>query len=892
MSLDYVSRGESVKASTINSLIDAVAGSGSQSPDLLITGTKTGPQIVVPTQMGSTTFDQSMLYDVDNYILSAWPMAKLKLGFMPSDCLNGLNIYQDSTKANPISAVVVHYNSSSCPVCGGTLSGKLLEDDDFAEDKAVGATGWVKTSIEGIHSSSQPIKMQLWESISNLYQVFTNASDDDTKKQLSTVLNDHNVDEAELSTLYNVKSWPLAYQTSLSSDRGGSVPTSRLNIQHGAVDVYMPPAESNFNAVLKAKLVCYKVIEQDDELTSYWTWLLPMGPDAEYDQSNEVVHSSQLTFGQDNILIEAKEGDLDDNFNGDATWLGNTSDTYGIKYLDTCIAYGKYEVTSNSLTTNPVWLNLQYDYQKCAVVGNISLSSSSSEENQNVLANKIFVAKADDIQLEDKVKVGDEVHEDKIFFGTLGDLFKDGPKLDTYTPLSAGVYDKSLEWTTRVPEEEDKAIVSCRCMQLYNFDKAQLLDITSADWLVGRRYDSETSCAEIVYLPPDVPDSSVELAQTSSVQHSTVLTSDSDGNDISVKVLQLYEFNLSDSISVNLKDQNNPHSPEGEETLSGGYEFIIRKDNKVKYAKLSVDTIKVDTEVLSAQKSLEWKTTEDEDNPQTYMQLYGMDLSGIQHTADLGISGATSLLCDDYQFVIRRNGAGGEIDYLTLSVCLSSLSNSVSTIVSSAISSELSGLSAIPPDAAVPAAGLSSIQINEIDNNDKVLELYNFHALQHVSPLSTDDIVIRRTNHIDYVPATSLSSTLSTSITQIVEKELSGKGGIPPDADVPAANISSIQTYEITGGSKVLELFQFHDTSNVQTVYLSAQNRYDFLMRDQQTHQLTYANLSGVGGEVTLSGTDNSSHKGSEFKFQSADDSNIIVNVNANGVITIGCYYV
>ena len=41
-----------------------------------------------------------------------------------------------------------------------------------------------------------------------------------------------------------------------------------------------------------------------------------------------------------------------------------------------------------------------------------------------MLANKIFVAKADDIQLEDKVKVGDEVHEDKIFFGTLGDLFK------------------------------------------------------------------------------------------------------------------------------------------------------------------------------------------------------------------------------------------------------------------------------------------------------------------------------------------------------------------------------------------------------------------------------------------------------------------------------------
>lgn len=87
------------------------------------------------------------------------------------------------------------------------------------------------------------------------------------------------------------------------------------------------------------------------------------------------------------------------------------------------------------------------------------------------------------------------------------------------------------------------------------------------------------------------------------------------------------------------------------------------------------------------------------------MQLYGMDLSGTEHTADLGISGTTGLLDDGYQFVVRRNGAGGEIDYLTLSVCLSSLSGSVSAIVSSG----LSGLSAVPPDANVQAAGLSSI---------------------------------------------------------------------------------------------------------------------------------------------------------------------------------------
>lgn len=213
----------------------------------------------------------------------------------------------------------------------------------------------------------------------------------------------------------------------------------------------------------------------------------------------------------------------------------------------------------------------------------------------------------------------------------------------------------------------------------------------------------------------------------------------------------------------------------------------------------------MDSEVISDQKSLEWKTTDDEENPQTYMQLYGMDLSGEEHVADLGISGAAGLLDDGYQFVVRKNGAGGEIDYLTLSVCLSSLSGSVSAIVSAG----LSGLSPVPPDSSVEAAGLSSVQVNELDGGEKVLELYNFHALRRVDPLSTDDIVIRRANHVDYVSTTSLSSTLSTSIVQIVDKEISGKGGVPPDADVPAANISSVQTYG-TGSGKVLELFQFH----------------------------------------------------------------------------------
>lgn len=62
-----------------------------------------------------------------------------------------------------------------------------------------------------------------------------------------------------------------------------------------------------------------------------------------------------------------------------------------------------------------------------------------------------------------------------------------------------------------------------------------------------------------------------------------------------------------------------------------------------------------------------------------------------------------------------------------------------------------------------------------------------------------------------------------------------GGEGLPPDTDTPNAETSSIQSREV-GSDKVLELYDFHNPNNVESVYLSSQNRYDFLMRDQQTH--------------------------------------------------------
>ena len=51
-------------------------------------------------------------------------------------------------------------------------------------------------------------------------------------------------------------------------------------------------------------------------------------------------------------------------------------------------------------------------------------------------------------------------------------------------------------------------------------------------------------------------------------------------------------------------------------------------------------------------------------------------------------------------------------------------------------------------------------------------------------------------------------------------------------------------------------------------------------MRDNADHCVKYANLSGIGGEVTLSGTDESSGTGSKWKFEAFANSNISVHVS------------
>ena len=64
------------------------------------------------------------------------------------------------------------------------------------------------------------------------------------------------------------------------------------------------------------------------------------------------------------------------------------------------------------------------------------------------------------------------------------------------------------------------------------------------------------------------------------------------------------------------------------------------------------------------------------------------------------------MLADGYEFVVRKNGAGGEVSYLPVELSLSGLSNDLSssivTIVKDNMSCDL-------PDADVQAAGISSV---------------------------------------------------------------------------------------------------------------------------------------------------------------------------------------
>jgi len=283
-------------------------------------------------------------------------MTQLMLGMSPDMCLNGIKIHRGKDIVHPVSAAVVYKNSAGCPVGGGALSGYVLSADSFAEDRAAGATGWVKTSMEGIYAGKE-VQMQVWKSGADLYQVFTNAGDNDTRNGLSIALEEGGVPLSALSSLEKEYSWQLKSQESLSASVNNQtkyVPTSRVTYNLGQREVF-ETSTVDVKAALKARLVMYHLKEDEEtgSKTQLWTWLVPMPPDAEYDGRLSAVLMSQLTYGGDKVLVEAPKANLDESYDGSTSWIEDLN----------CLAFSKISCDEgSSVDAGELWMNLSYDY--------------------------------------------------------------------------------------------------------------------------------------------------------------------------------------------------------------------------------------------------------------------------------------------------------------------------------------------------------------------------------------------------------------------------------------------------------------------------------------------------------------------------------------------------
>ena len=248
------------------------------------------------------------------------------------------------------------------------------------------------------------------------------------------------MEASDLSTLKILEQFPLVSQTTLQSK-----PTSRVTMKNGIVDVYSYGTEKNQRVMLKAFLACYSVEDgQEGRKDSHWTWLIPMGPGAEYENDVEGVWTTQFTYGGDPIIVECEEGSLSSGFTGDPTWIEES------EFGNQLVAFGKFDSDSGAeIDPGAVWIDLEYKYEKYAVVGTLNDGSADPPSGDSVLGHSIRVAQAGSYTPKADVVTGFEVHPSYVFSGTVGDLFKGEPKLDSYTPFNSQSRYRSLEWTNR-----------------------------------------------------------------------------------------------------------------------------------------------------------------------------------------------------------------------------------------------------------------------------------------------------------------------------------------------------------------------------------------------------------------------------------------------------------
>ena len=596
MSLDYVRKGEAVKASTVNSIIDTIGGNQSMSPDLNVTTTTRGPQISMPSKYGGPNQKPDHILDVGRYMLSNWPMVKLQLGFKLEDCLGAIKYHRaDGTTSTPSYAAVVYQNSENCPT-GSDISGYALDNSYFGKDAAAHAAGWVNTFIEDPYPGGF-LEAQVWKykSGTEIAEVFTNVNDQiSVQQQLSSVLQTNGANEEDLSTLKIVGQWKLLNSTSLSvKGQDNLVPTHEIVCKNGIIDVY-ETSMFDYNVVLKASLECIDAQKNNDGevLNTTWAWKIPLGQDAEYVEGK--ARSSSVTYGGNQVVFEVAQGEIGSNFNGEATYNGKA------------IWYGRYEVNAGEeLLANEVWLNLSYDYQIKATKGIFSSSKILGSYTQDGILNRnVFVAKLSSFKIGAEVVKGGKAPAESIEHGTWGVLQKDGPKLDTYCQKDSTTSFKSLDWANR-----EGGTVECQYAELHEFDQLSTVDPISTDHLVIRRVD-ENNGAELKYISLSAleisgmyvpPDADVLESQTSSIQTRVL--------DNGSKVEQLFQFHVPETVDVRISDLVS-------------VDVVLRKPNNgqpyIEYGKLCID-IATDSQGQTGQKSIDKLSSTNE------LQLYNFD---------------------------------------------------------------------------------------------------------------------------------------------------------------------------------------------------------------------------------------------------------------------------
>ena len=609
MSMDYVHKGEAVKASTVNSIIEAIGGNQNMSPDLNVTTTAGGPQISMPSKYGGPNKKPDHILDVGRYQLSGWPMVKLQLGFKLDDCLGAFKYHRaDGTTSTPSYAGVVYQNSENCPT-GSELSGYSLTNDKFGSDAIAHSAGWVDTLIEDPYPSGV-LEAQLWKykSGGELAEVFTNVDDTtQVKGQLSTMLSNNGASQDDLNTLSLVDRWNLVRSSILSAGQDALIPTHEIVCKNGTIDVY-ETSTFDYNVVLKATLECIGVQKDGsgDVTSTKWSWKIPLGPDAEYVDGK--ARSSSVTYGGNQVVFEVAQGEIGSNFNGEATYNGKA------------IWYGSYEVQSNAtLDACEVWLNMSYDYQVKATKGIFSSTKSSGSYTQDGILNRnVFIVKLSSFKPGANVAKGDRASVESIEYGTWGVLPKDGPKLDTYCQKDSATSFKSLDWANR-----EGGQVECQCAELHDFDKLETIDPLSSDHLLIRRVD-ENNGAELKYISLSSleisgmyvpPDADVAESQTSSLQTREL--------DNGTNVEELYNFHVPNTTEVQLSDLTN-------------VDVVLRNPNNgqpfVEYGKLNID-IKPDAQGQTEQKSIDWLSSTHD------LQLYNFDSGNSNINAKMWILG-------------------------------------------------------------------------------------------------------------------------------------------------------------------------------------------------------------------------------------------------------------